>query len=52
MYSDEISRNISKLDDLKRKDDEQQAKQEKIREERRKKEAAQKEKFKDIAHLL
>ena len=52
LYSDVISRNISKLDDLKRKDDEEQAKQEKIREEIRKDEAAKKEKFKDIAHLL
>lgn len=52
LYNDEIIQNKSKLDELKRKDDEKEAERAKIREEIRQHEKEMTEKYKDIAHLL
>jgi hypothetical protein len=51
-YEDEINRNKSKLDDLKKEDEEEEAEIERIREEIRKEKEEKDEKYKDIAHLL
>ena len=52
LYESEINRNKNKLDELKRKDEKEEAEREKIREEQRKREEKLKERFKDIEHLL